>query len=389
MHFLILLAAMALGDLLWCWRATRLPARWMRWTGAAFGVLQFAGLTAIVASWGGVALEDSIPRWLHSSIFFWHLLLVLPWMLWQGTGAVIAAARKMIRRRPAGTSAPADGSGLTRREFLGAAAAFAPPLISLGAAGVGEAQLDSFRIRKLEVPLADLPPALDGVTIAHISDIHVGRFTRGPILERIVEETNRLDADVVALTGDIINHTLRDLPVALELVRSLRARHTVVACEGNHDLIESPRVFYRECERRGMPLLRGDAARVSIRGQRVEFLGLPWTHDNPAHRGQLQALLARRDPAAWPVLLAHHPHAWDFAAGIPLTLSGHTHGGQLMLGPHTGAGPLFYRYWSGLYSRAGGSLVVSNGVGNWFPVRIQAPAEILHLTLRRTTVVAA
>ena len=62
---------------------------------------------------------------------------------------------------------------------------------------------------------------------------------------------------------------------------------------------------------------------------------------------------------------------------------GHTHGGQLMLTGHLGAGSLFYRYWSGLYSRRSGALVVSNGVGNWFPVRIQAPAEILHLTLRR------
>jgi predicted MPP superfamily phosphohydrolase len=102
-------------------------------------------------------------------------------------------------------------------------------------------------------------------------------------------------------------------------------------------------------------------------------------------RDNAAALLARRDPGAWPLLLAHHPHAWDFAAGIPLTLSGHTHGGQLMLTDRIGFGPLFYRYWSGLYTRRSGALVVSNGVGNWFPVRIQAPAEILHLKLRSAT----
>ncbi|MEQ1854674.1 MAG: hypothetical protein ABMA01_24160, partial [Chthoniobacteraceae bacterium] len=85
----------------------------------------------------------------------------------------------------------------------------------------------------------------------------------------------------------------------------------------------------------------------------------------------------------------HHPHAWDFTGEIPLTLSGHTHGGQLMLGPRIGAGPILYRYWSGLYTRPTGALVVSNGVGNWFPVRIQAPAEILHLTLRRAIVTDA
>ncbi|MEZ0255819.1 MAG: metallophosphoesterase, partial [Chthoniobacter sp.] len=82
------------------------------------------------------------------------------------------------------------------------------------------------------------------------------------------------------------------------------------------------------------------------------------------------------------ILLAHHPHAFDFAADIPLTLSGHTHGGQLMLTKDFGFGPAMFRYWSGLYQKADRALVVSNGVGNWFPVRVQAPAEIVHLTLR-------
>jgi predicted MPP superfamily phosphohydrolase len=92
-------------------------------------------------------------------------------------------------------------------------------------------------------------------------------------------------------------------------------------------------------------------------------------------------------PGAFPILLAHHPHAFDAAAvaGIPLTVSGHTHGGQLMLSESVGFGPLMYRYWSGLYRKPahnGASLVVSNGVGNWFPVRLRAPAEIIHLTMR-------
>ena len=73
---------------------------------------------------------------------------------------------------------------------------------------------------------------------------------------------------------------------------------------------------------------------------------------------------------------------------MPLTLAGHTHGGQLMLPGGIGPGPLMYRYWSGLYRQptpTGGAAacVVSNGVGNWFPLRMNAPAEIVHLTLRR------
>ena len=70
--------------------------------------------------------------------------------------------------------------------------------------------------------------------------------------------------------------------------------------------------------------------------------------------------------------------------GIPLTLSGHTHGGQLMAAPGLGFGPWMYRYWSGPYRRGDAWGVVSNGVGNWFPLRIGAPAEIIHITLKRS-----
>jgi len=93
---------------------------------------------------------------------------------------------------------------------------------------------------------------------------------------------------------------------------------------------------------------------------------------------------AQRQAGAFPILLAHHPHAFDraAAAGLPLVLSGHTHGGQLMLTKNIGVGPLRFRYWSGIYEKPGSKLFVNNGVGNWFPLRINAPAEIVKLTLR-------
>jgi predicted MPP superfamily phosphohydrolase len=296
----------------------------------------------------------------------------------------LSTLAKKIARVPRRTEPTPTDEGLSRRQFITATAFYTPPLLAAGAAALGETQLDDFRVRRLVVPIANLPPALEGITIAHVSDVHVGRFTRGRVLERIVEETNRLDADFVAMTGDLINDSLRAMPAALEMMRGLRARQMVVACEGNHDLIENRTIFYREAEKGGLPLLRSDSASVTIRGQKVQFLGLPWNRDGQGMRQSMQELMTLRDPSAWPILLAHHPHAWDSAADIPLTLSGHTHGGQLMLTARTGFGSWWYRYWSGLYTRteADRALVVSNGVGNWFPVRIQAPAEILHLTLQ-------
>jgi len=388
MPFLIILALLALGDILWCRSALRQPQRWARWLGTGFGVLQILGLGVLISSRAMEhPLDEALPRPLHSMILFWHLAVLLPWLLWRLGAAIGMLAQKAARLlRPAPVPQLPAAGGLTRREFLRTTAALTPPMLTLGASGVGEAQLDGFRIRRLEVPVPDLPAALEGLTIAHVSDFHVGRFTRGSVLGRIVEETNRLGADVIALTGDYINHSLRDLPAALDIVRSLRARHIVAACEGNHDLIENARTFRNEAGRGGMPLLLGGTASVTIRGQRVQILGLPWARSADGMKSTTAALLRQRDPGAWPLLLAHHPHAWDSAGEIPLTLAGHTHGGQLMLSRTFGGGPMLYRYWSGLYRRNASALVVSNGVGNWFPVRIQAPAEILHLTLLRDTV---
>jgi predicted MPP superfamily phosphohydrolase len=117
----------------------------------------------------------------------------------------------------------------------------------------------------------------------------------------------------------------------------------------------------------------------------VQLLGTRWTRGEERIRETVQEVLPLRDPAAFPILLAHHPHCFDYAAsaGIPLTLAGHTHGGQLMLNERIGFGPLMFRYWTGMYEKAGSKLIVSNGAGNWFPLRTAAPAEIIQVTLRR------
>jgi predicted MPP superfamily phosphohydrolase len=227
-----------------------------------------------------------------------------------------------------------------------------------------------------------------------VTDVHVGRFTDGPQLTHIVEATNKLRADFVLMTGDLINNSISDLPAALDAVKRMDARFGVYMCEGNHDLFDGRLAFEQGVTSAGVPLLVDDATTVRARGGHpVQLLGLRWgapglTRRSPGGDEALAItvppLLARREPDAFPILLAHHPHAFDFAAqsDIPLTLAGHTHGGQLMLTRNLGFGRV-YRYWSGLYTKGVSSLVVSNGVGNWFPLRVNAPAEIVHVTLRQ------
>jgi predicted MPP superfamily phosphohydrolase len=289
---------------------------------------------------------------------------------------------------PPDTPPPGVGAALpaTRRQFLGSPTAATPALLTGAGVAYSRAQLREFRVRPLTVPLLGLPPELDGLRTALVSDLHVGTFTGGPTVRRVVEETSRLDADLVLLPGDLINSALADLSDALDAVCDMRSRHGAYLCVGNHDLIDDGQEFVRRARAR-VSLLVNESRVVPVRGQLVQLLGLPWNRDEARIGESVRQLARQADPGAFPILLAHHPHAFDAAAdaGIPLTVSGHTHGGQLMLGDVVGFGPLLFRYWSGLYRKpgpGGASLVVSNGVGNWFPLRVGAPAEIIHLTLR-------
>lgn len=394
MSFLLLfLGTMLVLNGLWWFVGTRL-ARGRFWRGlvVAFIAAQMLGLLwLILGRFLRMGWDRLLPKFVVSNIFIWHFLglglllllglVVLPILL------VRAVARG--RRKAARAPTQADGSW-SRREFIGLAAAALPPLFTISLASVSMTQLDRFRVRRFLLPMADLPAELDGLTIAQVSDMHVGRFTSGPVLQRMVESVNALRADLVLLTGDLINDALADLPNALDHVRAMEARVGLWLIEGNHDLIENGAEFRRRVKASGIPFLLDESAIVPVRGRPVQLLGLRWTRARGQERDELIAtavrnLLQQRDPEAFPILLAHHPHAFDAAAeaGVPLTLSGHTHGGQLMLNEALGFGPAMFRYWSGRYVRGGSNLVVSNGVGNWFPLRTNAPAEIIHLTLRR------
>jgi predicted MPP superfamily phosphohydrolase len=205
----------------------------------------------------------------------------------------------------------------------------------------------------------------------------------------MVRVVNDLRTDLVLLTGDLINDALADLNEGISLVRAIEGRFGVYLIEGNHDLIEDGAEFERRVKASGIQFLLDESIVVPVRGIPVELLGISWSrarqNRDEAMAQSVRQLLAHRQPDALPILLAHHPHAFDAAAAgsVPLTLSGHTHGGQLMLNEQRGFGPALFRYWSGLYTKGENKLIVSNGVGNWFPLRIRAPAEIVHLTLRR------
>ncbi len=408
--FLLIVLGMPILDLAWWWwadlrlRSLRRAKRWRLLLAA------FVGGNLAIYGWVLLSRMGRLPAVAPSALlatcYIWHLA-VLPAttlavvggeLVHAMVGGIARLSRSVRTRRAPSLASPAanDCSAteraaaapvLTRRQVLAAAVVAAPPL----ATAIGQvralSQLDSFRIRRLDVRLPALPVALDGLTIAHVSDLHVGRFTNGPILREVVERTNALHPELVVFTGDLIDHALGDLPAGLDVLRRLAPRERLLLCEGNHDLFAGREEFEQQVRAAGMPLLLNESATLDLRGQRVQILGLRWGQPGTAGAAiadQMERVLRLRQPETFTILLAHHPHAFDHAAaaGIPLTLSGHTHGGQLMLTESFGAGSVLFKYWSGLYRQGPSALAVSNGVGNWFPLRINAPAEVLHLTLR-------
>lgn len=433
LFILAIIVLMLSADLWWWWRADRAlrppvphSAAWRAGL-AVFMATAVGGLvTIIVSRTAGFAM----PAWLIAGLFIWHFLVLpvvaIPSLLLAivsaparffnggGSGGRGGEAGEAVEQRGDASAAadlapvPAAPSMadvptmpvLSRRGFLAASLAAAPPLVTVISTGRAMGQLDEFRVRRITVPVAGLPADLDGMTIAHVSDVHVGSFTHGPTLDRIAEAVSNLRADLVLQTGDLINNSVADLPAGLEMSRKFDARYGEYLVEGNHDLFQGRLAFERRVRDAGLPLLLNESAEVRVRGAPVQILGLRWGYvgpdDDPRARPRrnggdgavalsMRDLLPQRRDDAFQILLAHHPHAFDLAAeaGIPLTLAGHTHGGQLHLTPGIGFGPWMYRYWSGLYRKQRSSLVVSNGAGNWFPLRINAPAEIVHLTLRR------
>jgi predicted MPP superfamily phosphohydrolase len=226
-------------------------------------------------------------------------------------------------------------------------------------------------------------------------------------LERAAEATNALNADLVVFTGDLVDASQETIAPAIDFVQRLDGSRLAM-CQGNHDGMRGIEWFEPDIMGARLPLLLDETMTFRVPGRRtpVQMMGITWGEPRLGRDvGQVGKMAARhfriptdewtadtikrvaaaREPGAFPILLAHHPHALDPAAdaGLPLILSGHTHGGQIMLTRTIGAGPLRFKYWQGEYARGDSRLFVNRGIGNWFPLRVNAPAEIVKLKLRR------
>ena len=235
----------------------------------------------------------------------------------------------------------------------------------------------------LEIPR--LHPALDQLSIVHLTDTHFGPCIRQSYYEEVVRLTNLLDADLIAITGDVVDEK-QCVPWISETLGKLQAELGVYVIFGNHDwMLGDLRMIRDAVDAAGLCYLGGSSTTVSFQGQDIVLAGneLPWVRPaaDPAE-------LPTRDPSGVPlrVLLAHSPDqfAWARRHDFDLMLAGHTHGGQLALprlGPIFTASRTGTAYSAGTFFHDPPAMHVSRGVSGSRPLRYNCPPEITKLTL--------
>jgi predicted MPP superfamily phosphohydrolase len=241
------------------------------------------------------------------------------------------------------------------------------------------------RVVNVTVPIRGLPEALSGFTIVQLSDVHVGPTIKRGYLSAIVQRVNGLDADLITITGDLIDGSVERLRAHVAPLAELRARHGTYCVTGNHEYYHGVEDWVQEWRRLGLHVLLNQNNVLDHAGERLLIGGVTdygAAHYADAHRSDPVAA-ARTDLAvAVKILLAHQPRSAvaAAAAGFDIQLSGHTHGGQFL--PWNFFVPLQQPFVAGLNRLKTLWVYTSRGTGYWGPpLRFLAPSEITRLRL--------
>ena len=381
----------------------------------------------------GTMVSVLVGLWFFSAVFgFLAVKLV------RGLDFLWSRIRDRRHREPGGAAAqPGAGLGSAvgverlrdpgRRYFFRAATAAAGAAPFLGAMYGYAAERLKYQIRRQEIPISNLNPALDGLSIVQISDIHLSGYMPRAQVRRAVEMANELGAHLAVVTGDFITGASDSLPDCIEEIRQLRAPLGIWGCNGNHEIYarveDLAQTLFAQA---GMKLLRSENAQLTLNGAQFNLMGVDYQRERTLEGHKKQTLtnvaqLVRRDMLN--ILLSHNPNSFPRAAelGIELSLAGHTHGGQIqleILDHRLSPARFITDYVAGLYqrplsapsldiprySRVDGyseaprvsripaavnprgmaSLYVNRGLGTvGAPVRIGVPPEITLIVLRR------
>jgi predicted MPP superfamily phosphohydrolase len=281
----------------------------------------------------------------------------------------------------------------TRREFLRTAAKVGAGAVLATAGYGGLFERSHLVMRHVEIPLARLPEAFDGLTIAQLSDLHYHPHFSADVIRRAVELVVQMNPDVIALTGDFVTlsefrnvdpEAAKAADPCAELLAPLRAKLGVYAVLGNHDAYTDPGYVTEALSSRKIKVLQNEALPLERDGQRMWIAGV---QDVLAGFADLDTTLRQIPARDTVVLLAHEPDFADEAAKRPvdLQLSGHSHGGQIRfpLLPPLVLPKLAWKYPMGLRNVGQMALYTNIGIGTiGVPIRVLAPPEVTLFTLR-------
>jgi uncharacterized protein len=281
--------------------------------------------------------------------------------------------------------APEAGE-MSRRLFIGRSTALVAGVGAMGAVGYGmTTALGPPVVEPVKVVLPKLDPRLKGLRFAVVSDIHLGPLTGIGHAQRITRMINELEADVVAIVGDMVDGTVAELGRLAKPLGSLESRYGAFFVTGNHEYYTAngPEEWIQELGQLGIRSLRNERVEIAHQGAVLDLAGVndiigAQQNDGP----DFEKALGGRESGRSTVLLAHQPVQVDKAAeyDVDLQLSGHTHGGQIV--PFNLVVPLQQPVVSGLASVKGTQVYVTRGAGFWGPpIRVGAPPEITLLEL--------
>jgi len=392
--YLLLFASPQL--LLYLYLRERLPLSNRRWLALVFIVFNIpwviVGARMFSGSLWGISRIPYIAPWIAWQMLGWiFCALVAVYILGKAVRWFGGWAVGKLRRSP--TAEPLNRpTAMSRRQFLVRATyAYGAAGLGLSAYGIWSAErLPVVTRRTLVFP--DLPLPLNGLRIAHISDVHAGIHMPQHKMQEIVAQTNALRADLIVQTGDMIDISQAFIPDYVRAFRDLHAPLGVVTVLGNHDRYTGEDAVIRGVRDAGQVFVRNGAHVIERGGAALALLGIDdprnWRADDPQD-DDLEQALRLTPPAkdAFRILLAHRPGAFDGAAprAIQLTLAGHIHGGQFYL-PVVGWSPgrLITKYVMGHFTQGSSQLYVSRGIGVvGIPLRVFVPPEIALFELRR------
>lgn len=342
-----------------------------------------------------------LPDWLFASFAYpfsiWQgatlfmFLVILIWKILASPYHAVKQITRFIQRKINLQTSPltvgATSIDLTRRKLIKGAVA-GLTVYSFGGATLGVLQHENFEVIRKNIQIENLPEKLKGLTIAVIADIHSGLFMSKNDMDEYVSVINQLLPDLILIPGDFVTNQTTEIFPVCDSFRKLNAPYGVYACLGNHDFFAEEDIICNELQRAGVRMLRDEHEILDIRDEKLAVIGVDDVRSMSPLSFRLKKACADLDPLLPNILLCHKPYYIEEAVpfDIDLILSGHTHGGQIVLADMFSVSitpaSLISKYVKGHYALDDTQMYITRGIGTvGLPIRLNCPPEVTLITL--------